>query len=161
VGTYAGVPEADDALADRVVVVHTNDELCHAEAVRQNKVHFAGAGTTAPEAGVLTHAAAVAAAVAAVDWSRIRADAARPVVDAVDDPPVRLERVVARDLRDAGGTEVLEFHPVGIQRRHEVGNLARDVHPQVDGGGGAVFAALHRGLSPAAVVEAGADLVAA
>ena len=89
--TYADVANADDALAKRVVVVHPQRDLGHVVAVREGQVHDAGAGTAAPEAGVLAEAAAVAAAVAAVDRARVRAVTARPVVDAVDGPPVREE----------------------------------------------------------------------
>ena len=65
--TYADVANADDALAKRVVVVHPQGDLGHVVAVREGQVHDAGAGTATPEAGVLPEAAAVAAAVAAVD----------------------------------------------------------------------------------------------
>ena len=61
------VPDADDALADRVVVLPTANELGHVVPVREGQVHDAGAGTATPEASVLPEAAAVAAAVAAVD----------------------------------------------------------------------------------------------
>ena len=159
-GTYAGVPEADDALADRVVVVHTDNELGHVVAVREGQIHDAGAGTAAPEASVLPDAAAVAAAVAAVDRAGIRTVAAGPVVDAVDDPSIGSQRIGAVDLRDAGGAEVLEVGPLRVEWRCVVVALAIDVHPQVDGGGGAPVAALRGAVGPAAVVEAGADLVA-
>ena len=83
---------ADDALAKRVVVVHPQRDLGHGVAVREGKVHDAGGGTACPEAGVLPDAfVAAAPRTPTADRSGCGAGAARPVVDAVDGPPVREE----------------------------------------------------------------------